>query len=100
VVLCTLARAAMLSMLTSSQPRLASSSRVASSTAARVRAVRPPGRTLPAWVIRLPLCNSVLRVRSEESMAGPLLVLFCGSAKLQAGMESWLNGLKATAERR
>jgi len=40
------------------------------------------------------------RVRSEESMAGPLLVLFYGSAKLQAGMESWLNGLKATAERR
>ena len=40
------------------------------------------------------------RVRSEESMAGPLLVLFYGSAKLQTGMESWLNGLKATAERR
>jgi uncharacterized protein YndB with AHSA1/START domain len=40
------------------------------------------------------------RVRSEESMAGPLLVLFYGSAKLQAGMETWLNGLKAAAERR
>jgi uncharacterized protein YndB with AHSA1/START domain len=40
------------------------------------------------------------RVRSEESMAGPLLPLFFGSAKLQAGMETWLNGLKVTAERR
>jgi hypothetical protein len=44
--------------------------------------------------------DGATRVRSEESMAGPLLVLFYGSAKLQAGMESWLNGLKATAERR
>ena len=35
--------------------RLASSSRVASSTAARVRAVRPPGRTLPTSVTRLHL---------------------------------------------
>jgi uncharacterized protein YndB with AHSA1/START domain len=40
------------------------------------------------------------RVRSEESMAGPLLSLFFGSAKLQAGMETWLDGLKAAAERR
>ena len=40
------------------------------------------------------------RVRSEESMAGPLLPLFFGSAKLQAGMETWLDGLKAAAERR
>jgi hypothetical protein len=44
--------------------------------------------------------DGATRVRSEESMAGPLLVLVYGSAKLQAGMESWLNGLKATAERR
>jgi uncharacterized protein YndB with AHSA1/START domain len=40
------------------------------------------------------------RVRCEESIAGPLLVLFYSSAKLQAGMETWLNGLKAAAERR
>jgi hypothetical protein len=33
-------------------------------------------------------------------MAGPLLSLFFGSAKLQAGMETWLDGLKAAAERR
>jgi uncharacterized protein YndB with AHSA1/START domain len=39
------------------------------------------------------------RVRSEESMAGPLLVLFYGSAKLQAGIEAWLAGLKRAAER-
>ena len=39
------------------------------------------------------------RVRSEESMAGPFLPLVFGSAKLQAGMETWLNGLKTTAER-
>jgi uncharacterized protein YndB with AHSA1/START domain len=40
------------------------------------------------------------RVRSEESMAGPLLPLVYGSAKLQAGLETWLDGLKAAAERR
>jgi len=39
-------------------------------------------------------------VRCEESIAGPLLVLFYSSAKLQAGMEAWPNGLKAAAERR
>jgi uncharacterized protein YndB with AHSA1/START domain len=39
------------------------------------------------------------RVRSEESMAGPLLVLFYRSAKLQAGLEAWLTGLKTAAER-
>jgi uncharacterized protein YndB with AHSA1/START domain len=39
------------------------------------------------------------RVRSEESMAGPLLVLFYGSAKLQTGIEAWLAGLKTAAER-
>ena len=38
------------------------------------------------------------RVRSEESMAGPLLVLFCNSAKLQTGMEQWLTALKTAAE--
>jgi uncharacterized protein YndB with AHSA1/START domain len=40
------------------------------------------------------------RVRSEESMAGPLLPLVYGSAKLQAGLETWLDGLKAAVERR
>ena len=70
----TPARAAMASTLAWSQPRSASSSRAASSTAARGR--------------------------SEESMAGPLLVLLYSSAKLQAGLEQWLTGLKAAAERR
>jgi uncharacterized protein YndB with AHSA1/START domain len=38
------------------------------------------------------------RVVSEESMAGPLLVLFYSSAKLQAGMQQWLTALKTAAE--
>jgi hypothetical protein len=32
-------------------------------------------------------------------MAGPLLVLLYSSAKLQAGLEAWLSGLKTAAER-
>ena len=44
--------------------------------------------------------DGATRVRSEESIAGPLLVLFYSSAKLQAGIEAWLNGLKTAAERR
>ena len=44
--------------------------------------------------------DSTTRVRSEESMAGPLLVLLYSSAKLQAGLEQWLTGLKDAAERR
>jgi uncharacterized protein YndB with AHSA1/START domain len=40
------------------------------------------------------------RVFCEESMAGPLLVLFFDSAKLKAGMEEWLSALKTAAERR
>jgi uncharacterized protein YndB with AHSA1/START domain len=40
------------------------------------------------------------RVRSEESMAGPLLVLLYSSAKLQTGIEAWLDRLKAAAEQR
>ena len=40
------------------------------------------------------------RVRSEESMAGPLLPLVYGRAKLQAGLEQWLTALKTAAERR
>lgn len=38
------------------------------------------------------------RVRCEESMAGPLLVLFYNSAKLQAALRTWLTALKAGAE--
>jgi uncharacterized protein YndB with AHSA1/START domain len=40
------------------------------------------------------------RVFCEESMAGPLLVLFFDSAKLKAGMEEWLSALKTAAESR
>jgi len=38
------------------------------------------------------------RVRCEESMAGPLLVLFYNSAKLQAAIKHWLTALKTAAE--
>ena len=38
------------------------------------------------------------RVFCEESMAGPLLVLFFDSAKLKTGMEAWLSALKMAAE--
>ena len=44
--------------------------------------------------------DGATRVRSEESIAGSLLVLFYSSAKLQAGIEAWLTGLKTAAERR
>jgi uncharacterized protein YndB with AHSA1/START domain len=40
------------------------------------------------------------RLFCEESMAGPLLMLFYDSAKLQAGMEKWLSALKTAAEER
>jgi hypothetical protein len=40
------------------------------------------------------------RVRCEESMAGPLLVLIYNSAKLQAGLKTWLTSLKTAAEQR
>jgi uncharacterized protein YndB with AHSA1/START domain len=40
------------------------------------------------------------RVRCEESMAGPLLVLFYSSAKMQADIKKWLTALKAAAEQR
>lgn len=40
------------------------------------------------------------RVFSEESVAGPLLVLFFNGAKLRAGMEGWLDALKRAAEGR
>ncbi|MGW5863800.1 SRPBCC family protein [Streptomyces sp. NPDC055239] len=37
-------------------------------------------------------------VRTEESMGGPLLVLFFSEAKLHAVLERWLKGLKKAAE--
>ena len=47
-----------------------------------------------------PAGPGVTRVFSEESMAGPLLVLFFDGAKLRAGMEEWLAALKTAAEGR
>ena len=81
---------------------------------ARIRsrfAVVDPGREL-AWTGVSTGANAVdrhvleatggaaTRVRSEESLAGPLLVLFYNSAKLQTGMEQWLTALKTAAEKR
>ena len=42
--------------------------------------------------------SGTARLFCEESMAGPLLILFFDSAKLQAGLEKWLGALKTTAE--
>lgn len=39
------------------------------------------------------------RLVSEESMAGPLLPLFFGSAKMAGALEAWLAAIKAAAER-
>ena len=47
-----------------------------------------------------PAGPGVTRVFSEESMAGPLLVLFFDGVKLQAGMEEWWATLKTAAEGR
>ena len=44
--------------------------------------------------------DGATRVFSEESMAGPLLVLFFDGAKLRTGMEEWLTALKTAAEER
>jgi hypothetical protein len=44
--------------------------------------------------------DGATRVRCEESMAGPLLVLFYNRAKLQADLETWLTALKTAAEQR
>lgn len=38
------------------------------------------------------------RAVTEESPAGPLLVLFFSRAKLRATLETWLSGLKAAAD--
>ena len=42
--------------------------------------------------------NGTTTVTSEESMAGPFLVLFMNGTKLHAGMEDWLAALKRAAE--
>jgi uncharacterized protein YndB with AHSA1/START domain len=39
------------------------------------------------------------RVRCEESMAGPLLTLIYGEAKLRTALEKWLTALRSAAER-
>ncbi len=39
------------------------------------------------------------RVRCEESMAGPLIVLLFNEAKMRAALEKWLTALKDAAER-
>jgi uncharacterized protein YndB with AHSA1/START domain len=45
-----------------------------------------------------PTDGGATRVFSEESMAGPLLVLLYNRAKLEAEMEQWLSALKSAAE--
>lgn len=47
-----------------------------------------------------PTDRGATRVFSEESMAGPLLVLFFDGAKLRTGMEKWLTALKTATEGR
>lgn len=44
--------------------------------------------------------DGATRLYMEESLAGPLLVLFFDSSKLKAGMEKWLISLKTAAEER
>jgi uncharacterized protein YndB with AHSA1/START domain len=44
--------------------------------------------------------GAATRLFCEESMAGPLIVLFFNSAKLQAGLEKWLGAIKTAAEQR
>jgi uncharacterized protein YndB with AHSA1/START domain len=44
--------------------------------------------------------DGATRVFSEESMAGPLFVLFYNSAKLQTDLKKWLSALKTAAEER
>lgn len=38
------------------------------------------------------------QIRCEESMAGPLLVLFYSRAKLHAALQKWLTAIKTAAE--
>ena len=44
--------------------------------------------------------DGATRLLCEESMAGPLLILFFNNAKLQAGLKKWLGALKTAAEER
>ena len=44
--------------------------------------------------------DGATRLFCEESMAGPLVVLFYNSAKLQTGLKKWLSALKSAAEER
>jgi uncharacterized protein YndB with AHSA1/START domain len=38
------------------------------------------------------------QIRCEESMAGPLLILFYNSAKLHAAIQKWLTAIKTAAQ--
>ncbi|WP_371525099.1 hypothetical protein OG302_02365 [Streptomyces sp. NBC_01283] len=38
------------------------------------------------------------RLRTEESMGGPFLILFFSDAKLHTALEKWLKGLKKAVE--
>jgi hypothetical protein len=44
-----------------------------------------------------PTSDGTTHLRSEESMAGPLLVLFFSEAKLHAALEKWLNAIASAA---
>ena len=46
-----------------------------------------------------PTNNNQTRLASEESMAGPLLVLFFSSAKLHTSLNTWLAAITAAAQR-
>jgi uncharacterized protein YndB with AHSA1/START domain len=45
-----------------------------------------------------PAPNDRTRLVTEESMAGPLLVLFYSSAKLRASLETWLTAIVTSSE--
>jgi uncharacterized protein YndB with AHSA1/START domain len=48
--------------------------------------------------VMTPTEHGMTRLYSEESMAGPLLVLLFSSAKLRAALEQWLAAIKTAAE--
>lgn len=47
-----------------------------------------------------PTFDGASRIRSEESMAGPLIVMFLNNKKLKAALKKWLTSLKDAAEQR
>jgi hypothetical protein len=47
-----------------------------------------------------PIAGYGTRLRSEESMSGPLLAVLFPSRKLHAALVRWLDAVKATAEQR